>query len=94
MFYTDDFRFGTFFVLLHAKLFRYLQNFLKLLLFTNSGSFLVLASPKVSDSGLIYCTALAVLVRDLQTQPLNFSLSLFPTTQSVLQLLCYNQLLH
>jgi hypothetical protein len=32
-----------------------------------------------------YCTVMAVLVEDLQTQPLNFTGFLFPTTPSVLQ---------
>jgi hypothetical protein len=36
----------------------------------------------------IYCTAMSVLVGDLQTQPLNLSHSLFPTSPSVLQSLC------
>jgi hypothetical protein len=38
----------------------------------------------------IYCTAMAVLV-GLQTTPLNLSLSLFPTSPSVLQSLCYER---
>jgi hypothetical protein len=37
-----------------------------------------------------YCTALAVLV-GLQTTPLNLSHSLFPTSPSVLQSLCYER---
>jgi hypothetical protein len=42
---------------------------------------------------ITYRTALAVLV-ELQTTPLNFSRSLFPTSPSVLQSLCYKRFPH